>query len=229
VNSESNTDDKKLPLGAGKPRLRGISHKYGFYVSLVMGAALSATATSPELFWVSLIYALSLSSLLGVSALYHCVNWPPAKRQWMRRLDHTMIFVLIAGSYTPVCSLVLTGTLARATLSIVWGSVVLGALFNLVWLKAPKWIMAVLCVGVGWVAVATVEELNQALGPVFLALLGMGGLLYTVGALIYALKRPNPNPAVFGYHEIFHALVLAAAACHFAAFEFFIFMPLRVP
>jgi len=176
---------------------------------------------------VALIYAASLSSLLAVSALYHRINWTPEKRQWMRRLDHTMIFVLIAGSYTPVSMLVLEGALARNTLIIVWSAVGVGALLNLVWINAPKWVMAVLCIAVGWVAVVTVPDLYEKVGFTFVAMLSLGGVLYTVGAIVYALKRPNPNPAVFGYHEIFHALVVVAAGLHFAAFAIYVFAPLR--
>jgi len=144
----------------------------------------------------------------------------------MRRLDHIMIFVLIAGSYTPICTLVLEGDLARTTLMIVWGAVVFGALYKLLWLNGPKWVMAVLCVLVGWVAVVTIGELYARLGLPFIIWLGVGGLFYTIGAVIYALKRPDPAPEVFGYHEIFHALVVAAAACHYIGFKIYIFDPL---
>ena len=208
-----------------KPRLRGVSHKYAFYVSLIAGALLVATVADAKRS-IALIYVLSLSSLLGVSAMYHRINWTEEKRAWMRRLDHTMIFVLIAGSYTPMSVLVLEGSFANTALIIVWLSVVAGAIFNLMWGKAPKWVSATIYLAVSWVLVATFPELYERLGLTFVSLLGLGGLFYTVGALAYAFKRPNPWPGVFGYHEVFHACVVAAAGLHFAALSTFVFEPL---
>ena len=209
-----------------KPRYRGTSHKWGCYLSLILSLWLVGETTTDITRTVAIIYTSSLVALLGISALYHIIYWTPEKRQWMRRLDHTMIFVLIAGSYTPICELVLEGALARNTLSIVWGGVVAGAIYNLIWLNAPKWIMSVMCMAVGWVAVVTLGELYDRLGAVFMVWLSLGGFFYTVGAIVYALKKPDPFPESFGYHEIFHALVLAAAGCHFVAFKIYIFDPL---
>ena len=211
-----------------KPTLRGISHQYGCVLSLGLALWLILEAQTETVRGIAAIYGGSLVALLGVSALYHRIDWPPVKRQWMRRLDHTMIFVLIAGSYTPVCTLVLEGELAQNTLMIVWGAVVFGAIYKLLWINGPKWVMAALCVGVGWVAVVTLGELYERLGTVFIVWLSAGGFFYTVGALVYAFKRPDPIPETFGYHEIFHALVLAAAACHYVAFKVYIFDPLAV-
>jgi len=209
-----------------KPRFRGVSHQWGCVVSLLVGLWLVLETTTDHTRTVSIIYVASLVSLLGVSAIYHIVHWPPVKRQWMRRLDHTMIFVLIAGSYTPVCELVLEGDLAKYTLTTVWCGVIVGAAYNLIWVNAPKWIMSVLCMAVGWVAIVTLGELYERLGAVFIVWLSLGGFFYTVGALVYAFRKPDPFPASFGYHEIFHALVLAAAGCHFIAFKVYIFDPL---
>jgi len=209
-----------------KPRWRGVSHQYGCFISMAFALWLIVEAPTDMVRGIAAIYGCSLVALLGVSALYHRINWNPTQRQWMRRLDHIMIFVLIAGSYTPVCTLVLEGDLGKTTLMIVWGAVVFGAIYKLLWLNGPKWIMAALCVLVGWVAVVTVGELYARLGLAFIIWLGLGGLMYTIGAVVYALKRPDPDPEVFGYHEIFHALVLGAAACHYIGFKIYIFDPL---
>ena len=142
-----------------KPRWRGVSHQYGCFISMAFALWLIVEAPTDMVRGIAAIYGGSLVALLGVSALYHRINWNPTLRQWMRRLDHIMIFVLIAGSYTPVCTLVLEGDLGKTTLMIVWGAVVFGAIYKLLWLNGPKWIMAALCVLVGWVAVVTVGEL----------------------------------------------------------------------
>jgi hemolysin III len=206
----------------GKPRLRGVSHQYGFYVSLVLGAALVTAAPDGRARVAALIYAFAVSGLLGTSALYHRTDWRrPRARAWMRRLDHSMIFVLIAGTYTPFSLLVLDGTLATAILIAVWAGALGGIVLNLVWISAPSWLTASVYIALGWVAVVAMPELADRLGAVGVALLMGGGLLYTAGAVIYAVKRPNPAPAVFGYHEIFHALVLAAALAHFAVVAFY--------
>jgi hemolysin III len=139
----------------------------------------------------------------------------------MRRLDHSMIFVLIAGTYTPFALLVLHGTLAHAILIVVWAGALGGIVLNLVWITAPRWLIAAVYVALGWVAVAAMPALADKIGASGVALLMGGGLLYTAGAVIYATKRPDPAPAVFGYHEIFHALVVAAAAAHFAVVAFY--------
>jgi hemolysin III len=168
------------------------------------------------------VYAASVSALLGTSALYHRIDWVrPRARAWMRRLDHSMIFVLIAGTYTPFSLLVLDGPLATAVLIVVWAGALGGIVLNLVWITAPKWLTATVYVALGWVAVIAMPQLAEALGAAGVALLFGGGLLYTAGAVVYALQRPNPAPTVFGYHEIFHALVLAAAVAHFAVVAFY--------
>jgi hemolysin III len=205
-----------------KPRLRGVLHQYGFFLSVVLGLALVVAAPDGRATAAAAVYAVSVSALLGTSAVYHRVNWVrPRVRAWMRRLDHSMIFVLIAGTYTPFSLLVLDGTLATAILIVVWAGALGGILLNLVWITAPKWLTACVYVALGWVAVVAMPELAAALGALGVALLFGGGLLYTAGAVIYARGRPDPMPAVFGYHEVFHALVLAAAAAHFAAVAFY--------
>ncbi len=163
------------------------------------------------------VYALSLSAMLGTSALYHRVTWTPERRRWMRRLDHTMIFVFIAGSYTPFALLVIGGTLGDVVLAVVWASAAGGMVLNLLWDEAPKWFSAVVYISTGWVALVTLPQLWTEGGPGCVALLALGGALYTAGAVIYARRRPDPRPEVFGYHEIFHVLVIAAAAVQYAA------------
>jgi hemolysin III len=169
------------------------------------------------------VYAASLMALFGVSALYHRINWRSLSgRDWMRRLDHSMIFVLIAGSYTPFAVLVLHGALAVAILVAVWAGAALGVAFNLVWRNAPTWLRSALYVGLGWIAVAAVPQLGAAIGALGLVLLGLGGVLYTLGAVVYAVRRPDPVPMVFGYHEVFHILVIAAAILQYAVIAFWI-------
>ncbi len=166
------------------------------------------------------IYAVAVSGLLGTSALYHRVTWRPGPRRWMKRLDHSMIFVLIAGTYTPVALIALSGPLSRAILIAVWVGAAAGVIFKLAWIDAPKWLFAAVYVALGWVSVAVFGELPAAIGWLGFAGLALGGLLYTAGAVIYATERPNPFPKVFGYHEIFHALVIVAAALHYAVIAF---------
>jgi hemolysin III len=209
-----------LPAGPVKPRLRGVSHAYAFFVSLLCGVGLILAASDGKARVAAAIYAFAVSALLGTSALYHTVTWRPAARRWMRRLDHSMIFVLIAGTYTPVALLALHGELSRAILIVVWAGAIGGVVFKLLWIDAPKWLFAVVYIALGWVSVAVMGELPAAIGWLGVAGLAAGGLLYTVGAVVYASERPNPAPAVFGYHEVFHALVIAAAALHYAVIAF---------
>lgn len=200
-----------------KPKLRGVSHQWAFVVSLVAGGVLIAMAPHAKAAVAAAIYAVTLSGLLGVSALYHRVNWSSLrKRMWMRRLDHAMIFMLIAGTYTPFALLVLQGPLAIAILVVVWAGAIAGAISQLVWIHAPKWVMSTCGIALGWVAIAAIPQMADRLGLTAIILLATGGALYTVGGIVYATKKPDPAPRIFGYHEIFHALVIAAAALQFA-------------
>jgi hemolysin III len=210
-------------IAAIKPRLRGVTHEWAFFISLFLGAGLIVAADTPRATLAVSIYAVSLSALFGTSALYHRINWRrPEIRRWMRRLDHTMIFILIAGTTTPFALLVMEGMLADAVLIAVWGGAAAGIVFELIWIEAPKWVSSIsyVVVGLGVGLLAFPQMLEQA-GIGAAALIAGGGALYATGAIIYAARRPNPNPAVFGYHEIFHLLVIAAAAVHFAAVAFF--------
>ena len=205
-------------IALATPRLRGVTHEWAFFISLVAGAALIVAAPSGQSRIAMAIYAFSLSGLLGTSALYHRVNWRrPEIRKWMRRLDHSMIFLLIAGTVTPFALLVMSGPLASALLIAVWAGAVAGIVVEVIWVDAPKWVSTIVYLAVGWIGLLGFPAIVVAAGVGAGALIAAGGVLYTAGAVVYARQRPDPNPAVFGYHEIFHVLVLAAAAAHFAA------------
>ena len=203
-----------------KPKLRGVFHEYAFFISLGCGVGLILAASDGRARLAASIYAVAVSALLGTSALYHRVTWRPAARRWMKRLDHSMIFVLIAGTYTPVALLALHGSLAKTILIVVWAGALGGVVFKLVWIDAPKWLFAGVYVALGLVTAAIFGELPARIGWLGVAGLALGGLLYVVGAVIYASGRPDPAPRVFGYHEVFHTLVIVAAALHYAVIAF---------
>jgi hemolysin III len=212
-----------IPEPLLKPRLRGVLHQWAFAASVATGAALVLEAGSARARVAVAIYALSVAALFGTSALYHRINWRTlGARRWMRRLDHTMIFVLIAGSYTPFGLLVLHGTMGAAILITVWSAALAGAVFKLLWIDAPGWLIATAYVAIGWIVVFATPQLVGRLGVVAFGALALGGVLYSAGAVIYALKRPDPVPAVFGYHEVFHLLVLVAAALQYAVVAFWV-------
>ncbi len=203
-----------------KPRLRGVIHEYSFFVAIALGALLVWQATGGRETAAMVIYAAGICGLFGVSALYHRVTWRPRARAWMRRLDHSMIFVFIAASFTPFAMLVLDGALAVTILAVFWGGALAGVVLSLVWVSAPKWLSAIVYVTLGMVALVTAPEMWQALGWLPVVGIALGGALYTAGAVIYATGRPDPAPAVFGYHEVFHTLVTGAAATHYAVIAF---------
>jgi hemolysin III len=200
-----------------KPRLRGVLHQYAFFVAVVLGAVLVIVAPDGRGRVAAAIYAFAVSGLLGTSALYHRITWQPRARAWLRRLDHSMIFVLIAGTYTPFAVLVLSGTLSDVVLIGVWSGAAAGILFTLLWVDAPKWLTAASYVALGWFSIISVPQIVSRAGAGAAALLAVGGIAYTAGAVVYARRRPDPRPATFGYHEIFHVLVVIAAAAHFTA------------
>jgi len=211
-----------LMVSLERPRLRGVFHQYAFFVALVAGLVLVILADSFRERLAMWVYAVALAAMFGVSALYHRVTWrSPRVRRWMRRLDHSTILLLIAGTYTPFAVLTFDGVLANAILVVVWSGAGAGLLLNLLWVDAPTWVTAAVFMALGWVGVVTVPELvDVGIAPAVLVFVGGG--LYSLGALAYALKRPNPRPAVFGYHEVFHLLVIAAAAIHFIAIAAFV-------
>ena len=200
-----------------KPRLRGVIHQWSFFVALVAGVVLVVLAPEGRATVAAAIYAAALAGLLGTSALYHRVTWRPSARTWMRRADHSMIFVLIAGTYTPFALLLLSGSTQVVVLAGVWAGAAAGVVFALIWVRAPKWLSAVAYVSLGWFAMVASPQIVEKAGVAALVLIFGGGVFYTAGAVVYALGRPDPRPAVFGYHEIFHVLVVVAAVVHFVA------------
>ena len=171
------------------------------------------------------VFAGCVALTFGVSALYHRITWTPPARRVMRRLDHAGIYLLIAGTYTPFGLLVLSGAWRTTVLAIVWGGAALAIVQHLVWVDAPKWLAAVVAIALGWVGVAAFPQLVAHSGSVGAALLAIGGVLYTLGAVVYARKRPDPRPLVFGYHEVFHALTILAVGSQYAAIAFYVLRP----
>jgi hemolysin III len=203
------------------PRLRGVLHEAAFVVACLVGSLFLAFVDGRRLV-AAAAFAGSAVIMLGASALYHRVTWRPHVRLWMRRADHAGIYLLIAGTYTPVGLLVLHGGVQRVVLGIVWGGAAAAILTKLFWVAAPKWLSVGLAVTLGWVGIVALPQLARVAGPAAVALLGAGGLAYTAGAVVYASRRPDPVPAVFGYHEVFHALTLVALACQYVAIAFFV-------
>jgi hemolysin III len=196
--------------------MRGVLHQYSFFVALGTGLALVLASADLARF-ASAVYATALAAQFGVSALYHRITWTPRARRWMRRLDHSMIFVLIAGTYTPVAVLVLPRPSGLVLLATVWLATAVGVAFNLAWITAPRWIAAVLCLVLGWIAIVALPDLVAVMSLPTVLFLVVGGAAYSAGAVVYATRRPNPAPAIFGYHEVFHALTIVAAVLHFSA------------
>jgi hemolysin III len=213
----------------GKPRMRGLLHAYAFFVALVCGAVLiTLAATLPTHARVTAIvscavYSATVCGLFGISALYHRRVWAPRGYKVMRRLDHSMIFLFIAGTYTPFSALLLSRLKATVILSIVWGGAVLGVIMKMIYPHAPRWLSAPLYIALGWVAVGVLPDIVHHGGDPAVVLLLAGGLAYTTGAIFYATRRPNPWPDTFGHHEFFHACTLVAAICHHIAIYFAVF------
>ena len=210
-----------------KPRLRGVIHEIAFYVAAGLAVPVVLSAPPGRARVAAIVYAACVAGCFGASALYHRPTWRPAVRAWLARLDHAGVYLLIAGTYTPFGLLVLSAEWAVPVLAVVWGGALLAILLKVVWLASPKWLSAVIGLGLGWTALAAVGQLTK-LGPAGLALVAAGGFLYTAGAVIYARRRPDPVPAAFGYHEIFHACTVAGAACQYIAVTFFV-LPLGDP
>jgi hemolysin III len=205
-----------------KPLLRGWLHLVWFAASLVLGTLLVARAHGAVRITALAIYAASVSAMFGISALYHRGNWTAAWSRRLQRLDHTMIFVLIAGTATPAFLLATSGTFRLACLVVMWALAAAAAAVRLAWMNAPELLAGSTFVGLGWVAVLALPGVWTHAGAAAGALMLAGGLLYTAGALSYHRRRPDPCPAVFGYHEVFHACVCAAAGCQYAAIALFL-------
>lgn len=206
--------------------MRGWLHAYAFFVAVACGIVLVSLAAARPGLAPALscaIYSLTVCGLFGTSALYHRRIWSPRGYQIMRRLDHCMIFVFIAGTYTPFCVLLLPGRAGIILLAIVWAGALGGVALKLIWPHAPRWVSAPLYLGLGWVAVAVLPDILRHGGVTALVLLVAGGAAYSVGAISYAARRPNPWPEIFGHHEFFHACTLVAAVCHHVAVYFALF------
>lgn len=206
-----------MPEGS-KPRLRGVIHQWSLVAAVPAGVVLVAVADGARARLATLVYAVAMAAMLGASALYHRVSWKTARRRaWARRLDHAMIFVFIAGTYTPFALLSFEGWLPVLVLACVWSGAALGLVVNLAWIDAPKWVTAPAYLLVGWVGVVAAPQLFSAVGVAGAVLLIVGGALYTLGALTYATHWPNPFPRTFGFHEVFHLLVTTAVIVQLVA------------
>jgi hemolysin III len=200
------------------PRLRGVFHQYAFFGAVVAGVALVVLADGYVERFAVWVYVAALAAMFGASALYHRFPWrTTSARLRARRLDHAMIFVFIAGTYTAFALVAFGGTARLVGLVTVWAGAILGILLNLVWIDAPRWLSAIAYLGVGWVGLILIPQLFSAVGVAAAVLVIVGGVLYTVGALAYATTWPNPFPSTLGFHEVFHLLVVVAAATQFVA------------
>ena len=206
------------------PRLRGVFHQYAFFAAVAAGTVLVVLADGFLERFAVWIYASALAAMFGASALYHRFPWRSATaRLRARRLDHAMIFVFIAGSYTPFALLAFGGALRLVVLATVWGGAGLGVIAELYWIHAPRWVSAVAYLAVGWIGIIVVPRLFPELGIAPAVLVIVGGALYSAGAVAYATTWPNPFPSTLGFHEVFHLLVVAAAASQFVAVSLVVF------
>ena len=204
-------------VAAVKPRLRGWLHAGTFPVALVAGLVLTVLAPEGRARIGALVFTVTAALLFGTSAVYHRGTWSARVHGVLKRLDHSNIFLIIAGSYTPFALTLLPADQARSLLLIVWLGAIGGVLFRVFWVGAPRWLYTPIYVALGWVAVFYFGPLLQHGGPAIVALIAAGGLLYTLGALVYATKRPDPSPRWFGFHEVFHAFTVAAFITHYIA------------
>lgn len=199
-----------------KPTWRGWIHAGTFPVTIAAGVVLIALAEGPWAKWASVVFTLTSMLLFGNSALYHRFNWKPKTKVVLKRIDHANIFLLIAGTYTPLALLALPPDKGWLLLAIVWGGALLGIGFRVFWITAPRWLYVPIYVLLGWAAVMYLGDL-LAVSVAMMVLVIVGGLLYTAGAVVYGIKKPNPWPGVFGFHEIFHACTVLAFMCHWTA------------
>jgi len=205
-----------------KPKLRGVLHQAGFAIALGLAPFMIVGADRGRPRLAAAVFAGSVAACFGASALYHRVTWTACARLWMRRIDHAGVYLLIAGTYTPVSLLVLRGAWRPVVLTIVWVGALAAIVLKFVWVAAPKWLAAAIGIALGWMAVIVLPQLVARLHPAAVILLSVGGLAYTAGAVVYARRRPDPAPAVFGYHELFHALTIVGVACQYVAIAFFV-------
>jgi hemolysin III len=200
-----------------RPKYRGVSHRIAFHCAIVAGAILVWAARDAQTRFPCIVYATFLSAMFGVSATLHRADWSPRTYSWLRRADHSTIFVCIAGTYTPFALLGLGGTSGTKLCLLAWTVCSIGVLRAMLWPHAPRAITSTCYVAAGWFSVAFIPELRAALDPVTFALIFGGGAIFTIGAVIYLLKWPDPIPAVFGYHEVFHIVIILGCTTHFAA------------
>ncbi len=198
-----------------KPLLRGYFHQEAFYIAIGACALLIAKSTGPKMLAASVIYTIGLLMMLGISALYHRPTWNPKSRALMKRFDHSAIFVQIAGTMSPLCLLALPEREGQHLMLVAWISTIAGILQAFFWSSAPKFVTASFYVVMGWLALPYLTELKSSLGGAKLSMIVIGGVIYTLGAIGYATKRPRLAPAIFGYHEFFHACTIVAATLHF--------------
>ena len=198
-----------------KPLFRGRFHQAAFFATIPAGLALVALARTPAARFAAVVYALSLAGLYGTSAAYHRLPWSPNGLRWMKRLDHSMIFVLIAGTYTPVALLVLHGAWSVVTLVVVWVGATIGVILKMVRIDRFRALSGALYIALGWFVVLAAPQMFRGMSAAALSLLVAGGLLYTGGSIVLTTNKPNPWPRVFGYHEIWHSMVVGASACHY--------------
>ena len=199
-----------------------MSHEVAFFVALALAILLGLNANGAAGISGAVVFGVSVAAMFGTSALYHHRTWSAPARRWMRRMDHAMIYLLIAGTYTPFALLVLHNAWKIVVLAIVWSGAAAAILLKMLWVDAPKWLAAVFGIALGWVGLIASPQLFGGIGLAGSLLLIGGGVAYTVGAVVYARRRPDPFPAIFGYHEIFHALVIAAVALQYAVVAFFV-------
>jgi hemolysin III len=204
-----------------KPALRGVFHEAGFFLVLALSVPLALTAETAKALVAAIVFSACLAGCFGASALYHRPTWTPVVRSWLARLDHAGIYLLIAGTYTPFGLLVLSKAWAIPVLTIVYTGAAAAILIKLFWVKSPKVLSAAIGLTLGWIGVAAITQLAK-IGATGLTLVLIGGLFYTVGGIVYALRRPDPRPAVLGYHELFHLCTVAAAGCQYVAIAFFV-------
>lgn len=205
----------EIPYDLPRPRWRGRLHQVTFFLSVPMGASLVAAAETAGARVGAIVYSISLTAMYGASAAFHRISWGPRAWTWMRRLDHSMIFLLIAGTYTAFSLLVLDGAWAASVLSVVWAGTVFGIVLKLSTSRLA-WLGSTLYIVLGWLVVITGPLLVRRLSLLALLLLASGGVLYTTGAVVLLRRRPDPSPMVFGYHEVWHAMVVVASLCHYA-------------
>jgi hemolysin III len=207
------------------PMLRGVMHQWALWFALAAGAALVVLAPPGTARLAAVIYGAGLCAMLAASAAYHRWKCTPRVRSVLCRIDHSAIYLFMGASYTPVCLLVLEGRTRWAVLGAVWAGCLAGVALSVAWVTAPRVLNAVAYVGLGWAVIAAFPQLLAALDLAPLLLFAAGGVLYSVGAVIYALQRPDPWPRTFGFHEVFHALVIAAAVTHFVAMAGWVILP----